>query len=230
MITNVKTYKDMDSKYKHEYLIATAKYDDNVIYVRLERRVRKSEAKEAQEALTSRTPPSQPSNPHETPTSPDDSEPSPDNGTAPAADDPLKQRRIKKLASDDVSFWSKLSMDKAELVDAIEFKESDCFSLPELIVLAQCVHSFAIGYSLLFQNCFFFAQVMCEALKKLCPSYIVPQVKSKIKRGTWHGFPANNFYNLSAQSMVTTVVDEFPQAWKKFDDKASHVYYVSQAN
>jgi hypothetical protein len=94
-----------------------------------------------------------------------------------------------------------------------------------LALLARCINNEAVQYSVLTQNCYFFAHVMCEALKELNPEHDLPPTHGKAKRGTWHGLALNVMYNDSGKGMVKKMVETFPDELKTFDSDVGHFPY-----
>jgi hypothetical protein len=205
LVTDILTYKDKKGNAKHEYLVATVKYGDATVYMRLERKLRSSKIKSKLFGASSSQPKPIPP--------PDDSESSPDTDS-PAADlppdikDPRNTGSFSKLASDGVTFSKLPWLDKAELVDIIKFREGHYVPMLHLAILARCVNSVAVAYHDLTQNCYFFAHVTCEALKELNPEHDLPPTYGKVKPASWRGLPVGFMFN-DSKGMVKKVVGSF---------------------
>jgi len=206
LVTDISTYKDKSGAAKHEYLVATVKNGKDTVYMRIERKLRNSKLKSKLFGGSSSKP--------ITPVAPDDSESSPDTDSPaadlPAADmkDPRNTGSFSKKASDGVTFSRVPLIGEAVLVDIIKFREGHYVPMPHLAILARCVNNVAAEYHVLTQNCYFFAHVMCEALKELNPEHDVPPTDGKAKRASWHGLRMGLLFN-DSKGMVKKVVASF---------------------
>jgi flagellar biosynthesis GTPase FlhF len=121
------------------------------------------------------------------------------------------------IASDGVSFFSTLSnsIGKSVLVNDVSFTRH--FPMPRLVVLARCVNKSAEGYGIFGQNCYFFARVTCEALKRLHPDCRSSELPNKGKQGRWHWLPLPMKAAPKVDVIVNEVVALFHKEWEAFN-------------
>lgn len=186
-VTRISTFKSTRGV-EHESLVAEVVCGRMIVYLRIERKLHKSQVgKLFSSGKSSKESPK--------PQSSDDSDPSPDSATYPRDDTrPTPTRSTSKIASDEITyskaFTSVVSYKREEWVDAIEFPEGKQLSLPQIAVLARCVNSLGRTYNLVGENCYWFAHVMVETAK-LIQTGFEPSTDSKIskkKRGSWGDF------------------------------------------
>ena len=112
-------------------------------------------------------------------------------------------------------FSTELGISSDTVVDVIDFNKDSHIPLPRLAVLIRCVNDVASEYNLLTKNCYWFAYVTAEALKKLYPEHAVSTYKSAGNRGTWNSLPVHFFFK-DSKDMVKKVVEGFPVEWDEF--------------
>jgi hypothetical protein len=195
-ITKISTYKSTGF-FKHEYLVAEVKCEEETVYLRIERRRSKSRASKAS----------------------DDSDPSSTEDDLPTGGG--SSGSSSKTAHDTITFAKALKtiVNDKECVEVIQFSEGKGLSLSQITVLALCVNSMGRIYSLLKANCYWFAHLVVKAAMLIEPASDVKLV-SKTRPGEWLNLlPITK----SDSEVIQEVKAAYDKLWKTFNEDVSGI-------
>ncbi|KIL54874.1 hypothetical protein M378DRAFT_18466 [Amanita muscaria Koide BX008] len=177
-VTKISTFKSTHGV-QHESLLADVVCGEVTVYLRFERKLHKSRVGKLFSNRSKATPKAQTS---------DESDPSSDNATSPHdPTEPFVTRSLSKYASDEMTYSTilkRVTSGDDECVDVVQFAEGKGLTLPQIAVLAYCVNSMGPDYSLVEENCYWFAFVMGETAKLIETDFTLEKT-SRRKRGSW---------------------------------------------